>query len=138
MSQILLAGYLGTDLSSVVAIPADDVAPLIARRHSNRKITQSHGYQRGACGRRVNGRFARAGGEILAHAAAAFVEVLHLAPIGAFGLPPSEVYRKAEPSVVVVQAEQSRDDPSQGSGVVVAQERVITNCHVMRARNLLI
>ncbi len=49
----------------------------------------------------------------------------------ALGLSASEVFRRAAPSVVVVLAmDESDRSKGIGGGVVVAQDRVITNCHV--------
>jgi len=47
-------------------------------------------------------------------------------------LTPREIYEKVALSVVVVQSEVSSEGPSrQGSGVVIAIDEVITNCHVL-------
>ena len=52
----------------------------------------------------------------------------------ALGLSASEVFRRVAPSVVVVLAvDGSGQTKGLGSGVVVAQDRVITNCHVSDA-----
>ena len=52
----------------------------------------------------------------------------------AWGLSASEVFRRVAPSVVVVLAVDGSDQTKGlGSGVVVAQDRVITNCHVSDA-----
>ena len=50
----------------------------------------------------------------------------------ALGLSASEVFRRVAPSVVVVLAVDGSDQTKGlGGGVVVAQDRVITNCHVI-------
>lgn len=52
-------------------------------------------------------------------------------PAWAMALTPSEIFRRAAPSVVVVLAvDSSEQTKTLGSGVVVAQDRVVTNCHV--------
>ena len=65
----------------------------------------------------------------LTRAALALCLFLHTA--AALGLSASEVFRRAAPSVVVVLAVDERDQTKgTGGGVVVAQDRLITNCHV--------
>ncbi|HLB15492.1 MAG TPA: serine protease [Burkholderiales bacterium] len=47
-------------------------------------------------------------------------------------LEPDKLFEKLSPSVFVVLAQDARGGPlSQGSGVVVASERIITSCHVL-------
>ncbi|MFM8330385.1 MAG: S1C family serine protease, partial [Candidatus Methylumidiphilus sp.] len=47
-------------------------------------------------------------------------------------LSPTEIYRRASQSVVVVMAfDRERDAVSQGSGVVIGRDTVATNCHVL-------
>ena len=65
----------------------------------------------------------------LTRAALALCLFLHTA--AALGLSASEVFRRAAPSVFVVLAVDERDQTKgTGGGVVVAQDRLITNCHV--------
>jgi S1-C subfamily serine protease len=48
-------------------------------------------------------------------------------------LPPETIFAQAAPSVVTVYAADRRGRPtSQGSGVVVGDGRVLTNCHVLK------
>jgi len=55
----------------------------------------------------------------------------------AFGAAPEEVFRIASRSVVVVQVHDERGRTlATGSGVVIAPERVATNCHVVRPKGL--
>ena len=68
----------------------------------------------------------------MARGALALCLLVHAA--AALGLSASEVFRRAAPSVVVVLAVDERDQTKgTGGGVVVAQDRVITNCHVSDA-----
>ena len=68
----------------------------------------------------------------MARGALALCLIAHAAT--AWGLTASEVFRRAAPSVVVVLAVDARDQTKgTGGGVVVAQDRVITNCHVSDA-----
>ena len=68
----------------------------------------------------------------MARAALALCLLVYAA--AALGLSASEVFRRVAPSVVVVLAVDGSDQTKGlGSGVVVAQDRVITNCHVSDA-----
>ena len=63
----------------------------------------------------------------MARGALALCLLVHAAT--ALGLSASEVFRRAAPSVVVVLAVDGGDQTKgTGGGVVVAQDRVITNC----------
>ena len=68
----------------------------------------------------------------MARGALALCLIAHAAT--AWSLSASEVFRRAAPSVVVVLAVDERDQTKgTGGGVVVAQDRIITNCHVSDA-----
>lgn len=53
-----------------------------------------------------------------------------LQPLPAHALRPAQIFEKAAPSVVMVTAH-NKKSVSQGSGVVIQAQRVITNCHVL-------
>lgn len=51
------------------------------------------------------------------------------------GEQPENVFRRVSPSVVVIHIDNAKGDTiALGSGVIVAAEKVITNCHVVEAR----
>jgi serine protease Do len=55
-----------------------------------------------------------------------------LAPCAGLALEPDELFRKVSPSIVAIHGFDTRVQPfTYGSGVVVAPETVITNCHVL-------
>jgi uncharacterized protein len=55
-------------------------------------------------------------------------------PAGPAPLSPTEIYRKASDSVVVVVGfDPEEEEVSQGSGVVIGKDRVATNCHVVES-----
>jgi hypothetical protein len=54
-------------------------------------------------------------------------------PLPGHALQPDEVFQKASPSIVLILARNpDKDTESQGSGVVIASEQVITNCHILK------
>jgi hypothetical protein len=59
----------------------------------------------------------------------AFLLLMAILAGPAFALPPDQVFVKASPSVVMVFAMEGNEGV-QGSGVVVAKEKIVTNCHV--------
>jgi hypothetical protein len=63
-----------------------------------------------------------------------------LAPWGSFALEPDELFQKASQSIVAIHGFDTRIKPfTYGSGVVIAPETVITNCHVLaKTRSILV
>lgn len=52
-------------------------------------------------------------------------------PSGTLAGSPSEVFEKSSPSIVVVEVRNTEDNRIIGSGVVIAQNEIVTNCHVV-------
>lgn len=66
----------------------------------------------------------------------AILGAAQLAMPAAFALDAEQVFDRVAPSIVLILAKDKRT-VNQGSGVVVARERVITNCHVVKQRGQL-
>jgi serine protease Do len=61
-----------------------------------------------------------------------FCAVLCLVQVSVGQLPPSEIFRRVRPSTVLIYAEnEAGKDAVQGSGFIVANNRVVTNYHVV-------
>lgn len=72
--------------------------------------------------------------------AGSLIGVMTLAPGAGFALEPDELFVRVSPSVVEIHGFDTRIKPATyGSGVVIARETVITNCHVLaKTRSIIV
>ena len=64
-----------------------------------------------------------------------FLSLLAMAPLAAFALTPSQVFEKVKDSILVVKAQDTQGKhKAQGSGVMLPNGKVVTNCHVLKNR----
>lgn len=64
-----------------------------------------------------------------------FLSLLAMAPLAAFALTPNQVFEKVKDSILVVKAQDDQGKhKAQGSGVMLPNGKVVTNCHVLKNR----
>lgn len=64
-----------------------------------------------------------------------FLSLLAMAPLAAFALTPNQVFEKVKDSILVVKAQDTQGKhKAQGSGVMLPNGKVVTNCHVLKNR----